>query len=165
MAQRDPEREHRPSSAPFAAAPGSSAASNASTSPESRGHVTITSPDSVLVETDDPWPLIDAERLDDRFVVQADLPGMSAREIQVELEDDLIISGERQRVRREGGHTYYQERSFGPFRRRVHLTEGVRPETAQAWVDSGVLTIEFETRGKREAAAPRRVEVRQGRPS
>jgi len=82
------------------------------------------------------WPWIEAFRVGDNFVVQADLPGMQADDIIVELrETDVIISGERVRSARADGQTDQQERSFGPFRRRVRLPEGVGRETVRATVE------------------------------
>jgi HSP20 family protein len=111
------------------------------------------------------WPLIEAFRVGDKFVVQADLPGMQADEIIVELtETDVIISGERVRLARATEQTDQQERSFGPFLRRVRLPEGVRPETVRATVENGVLSIQFEKNGKSERQTPpRRVVVQQGK--
>jgi HSP20 family protein len=114
-----------------------------------------------------PWPLIEAFRVGDKFVVQADLPGMQADDVVVELtETDLIISGERVPSARADSQTYQQERSFGPFRRRVPLPDGVRPETVRATVENGVLSIEFEKNGKSESQSPPpRVHVQQGKPN
>jgi HSP20 family protein len=123
-------------------------------------------PDAASIETDQSlWPLIEEFRVGDKFVVQADLPGMQADDIVVELtETDLIVSGERVRSARADGQTYQQERSFGSFRRRIRLPEGVRPETVRATVEDGVLSIEFVKKGKSESPSPpQRVDVQQGK--
>lgn len=123
-------------------------------------------PDTASTQTEQSlWPLIEAFRVGDKFVVQADLPGMQAEDITVELtETDVIISGERVRSARAAGQTDQQERNFGPFRRRIRLPEGMRPETVRATVENGVLSIEFERNGKSEGQTPpRRVDVQQGK--
>lgn len=123
-------------------------------------------PDAASTQTDQSlWPLIEAFRVGDKFVVQADLPGMQADGIIVELtETDVVISGERVRSPRGASQTDQQERSFGPFRRRVRLPEGVRRETVRATVENGVLSIEFEKNGKSESQTPpQRVDVQQGK--
>jgi len=123
-------------------------------------------PDAASTQTEQSlWPLIEAFRVGDKVVVQADLPGMQADDITVELtEADVIISGERVRSARAAGQTDQQERNFGPFRRRIRLPEGVRPETVRATVENGVLSIEFERNGKSESqTSPRRVDVQQGK--
>ena len=140
--------------------PQTSRAANESAGRAARG------PDAASTELDQSlWPLIEAFRVGDKFVVQADLPGMQADDIIVELtETEVIISGERVRSARADGQTTQQERSFGLFRRRVRLPEGVRRYTVRATVENGVLHIEFEKNGKREGQTPpRRVDVQQGK--
>jgi HSP20 family molecular chaperone IbpA len=57
------------------------------------------------------WPRIEAFRVADKFVVQADRPGMQAHNIVVEItETDLIVAGERVGSTRGDGQTYQQER-------------------------------------------------------
>jgi HSP20 family protein len=121
-------------------------------------------PDAASMQTDQSlWPLIEAFRVGDKFVVQADLPGMQADDIIVDLtETDVIISGERVRSAQAAGQTDQQERTFGPFRRRVRLPEGVGRQTVRATVENGVLSIEFEKDGNSENQTPtRRIEVLQ----
>jgi HSP20 family protein len=122
-------------------------------------------PDAASTEADrGAWPLIESFRVGDKFVVQADLPGMQADDVTVELtETDLIISGERVRSTRADSQTYQQERSFGPFRRRVRLPEEVRPATVRATVENGVLSIEFEKNEREGQSPPQRLHVEQGK--
>ena len=123
---------------------------------------------TVALRTDqNVWPLIEAFRVADRFLIEADIPGMRAEEIIVELmQDEVVIHGDRRLRTREGDHTYQQERNFGPFQRRVRLPHGVHPQTVRASLDNGVLRIEFEA--KRNASghgARERVEVVQAKPN
>jgi HSP20 family protein len=130
---------------------------------ERRRAVVITAADSVRVEANDSWPLIESFRTGDKFVLQADVPGMSAHEIEIELTDtEVIISGERRWLRREGADCQEQERIFGPFRRRARLPEIARPETARAALESGVLTIELDATGVRMGGPPKHLPIRQG---
>jgi HSP20 family molecular chaperone IbpA len=123
---------------------------------------------AVAARTDqDVWPLIESFRVADKFVIEADVPGMKAEEIVVELmEDEVVIHAERRLRTHEGDRTYQQQRNSGPFQRRVLLPNGVRPQTVRASLDGGVLRIEFET--KRNASgqgARERVKVEQGKPN
>lgn len=123
-------------------------------------------PNAASVEPDQsPWPLIESFRVGDKFVVQADLPGMQADDVVVELtETELRISGERVRAARADGQTYLQERGFGPFRRSVRLPEGLRPETVRASIENGVLSVELEGNAKSEGQGPpQRVDVQRAR--
>jgi HSP20 family protein len=142
--------------------PQTSRAANESGGRASRG------PASASTATDQSlWPLIEAFRVGDKFVVQADLPGMQADDIIVEFTDtELIISGERVRSANADGQTDQQERNFGPFRRCVRLPEGVGRGTARATVENGVLIIECERNdGNESQTPPRRIEVRQRNPN
>jgi HSP20 family protein len=136
--------------------PQTSRAANESSERASRG------PDAGSIETDQSaWPLIEAFRVEDKFIVQADLPGMQADDIVVEFTDtDLVISGERVRSAQSDAQSDQQERSFGPFRRHVRLPEGVHRDTVRATVENGVLSIEFEENGTSEIKQlPQRVNV------
>jgi HSP20 family protein len=91
-------------------------------------------------------PRVEAFQKGDRYVVRADLPGMKADDVRVELADDAItISGELRDEReeeREG--VYLSERQYGQFYRVVPLPEGVISESADATFKNGVLEITMQ---------------------
>ncbi|MEY2987610.1 MAG: hypothetical protein RJB13_1131 [Pseudomonadota bacterium] len=72
-----------------------------------------------------------------------DLPGMHAKDINVELTGNvLVVSGERKLERKEDKvNSHYHERRLGAFERRFSLPENVNAEKIQAHFDSGVLTL------------------------
>jgi len=110
-------------------------------------------------------PEIDVFERDGKLVVRADLPGLTREDVNVEVRDDeLVISGERRsESEREEGSYYVREASYGKFHRSIPLPEGVRPDTASATFDNGVLTVELEAPG-RSARTGRRIDVREGSP-
>jgi len=79
-------------------------------------------------------------------LVCADAPGMTSDDIHVELhEGTLKVSGEKSRQHEEGkpGHKVWrQERSFQKFQRCFALPEDANPETINARLEHGVLTVE-----------------------
>ena len=95
-------------------------------------------------------PAIEVLELQGRVVVRAELAGLSAKDLKVEVHPDaLTISGERKQANEENGGNYYRsERSYGQFRRTIALPESVKVDTAKATFDLGVLEVSFE------AAAP-----------
>lgn len=105
-------------------------------------------------------PEIETFIRDDKFVVRADLPGVSKDEVNVEVTDDsVIISGERQNVHEEEREGYYRsERVYGRFYREIPLPEGALPETAEAESRDGVLEITV-TAPPREVTKPRRIPI------
>jgi HSP20 family protein len=103
-------------------------------------------------------PAIDLVEDDDRFVLRADLPGLSEDDIKIELEGrTLTVSGERKAEHEstDGGYRRV-ERAFGSFSRSLTLPQGVDPEAVTASFDRGVLEIGIP---KPEASKPRRIEI------
>jgi HSP20 family protein len=78
-----------------------------------------------------------------RFIVRAELPGVSADELKVKLlDDDLVIEGERKREEeREEEGFYRSERSYGRFHRRIPLPAGVKSDDVRADFRNGVLEV------------------------
>ncbi len=93
--------------------------------------------------TSDFSPQTEVFRRGNDLVVQADLPGMSKDDINVDIENDrIIIRGERQseNERSEEG-SFYTERSYGSFYRSIPLPEGVDLDAAKANFNNGVLEV------------------------
>jgi len=87
------------------------------------------------------WPRLDVHETEAAYVVETDLPGMTAEAITVEMEGHyLVVKGER-RMAREEGETKRTERAFGTFYRKVALPEMAKFEEADAKYENGVLTV------------------------
>jgi HSP20 family protein len=87
-------------------------------------------------------PLEIVER-DGKIVIEADVPGLTKDQIQVQVQDgQLVISGERRQEaeERQRGLTR-SERIYGAFSRVVPLPEGARVDEAKASFANGVLEI------------------------
>jgi HSP20 family protein len=106
-------------------------------------------------------PPMDLAETDDEFVLKADLPGLAEKDVNIELEDNVLtISGERgseHEERKEGVHRV--ERAYGTFSRSLSLPEGVDPEAIKASFDRGVLEVRIP---KPEQRKPRKVEISVG---
>jgi HSP20 family protein len=106
-------------------------------------------------------PAMDLVETDDDFVLKADLPGLSEKDVNIELEDNVLtISGERRsehEERKEGLHRV--ERASGGFTRSLTLPEGVDPEAIKASFDRGVLEVHIP---KPEQRKPRKVAISVG---
>lgn len=107
-----------------------------------------------------PWaPAVDILETENELVVKADLPDVSLKEINIELEQGtLTIKGERKFERVEGKGTGYHrlERSYGQFMRCFSVPESVDSEKVRADYKAGVLTVVLP---KKEAAKPRSIKV------
>jgi HSP20 family protein len=103
-------------------------------------------------------PAMDLVESDDDFVLRADLPGLSEKDVNIELEDNVLtISGERKGEHEERKEGFYRvERASGSFSRSLTLPEGVNPEGIKANFDRGVLEVRIP---KPEERKPRKVEI------
>jgi len=88
-------------------------------------------------------PTVEVMRRDDKLVVNVDLPGLSADDIRVTVDEGaLIIEGERRSEHEEqDGDVWRCERSYGHFQRMIPLPEGADAANAEARFDNGVLEI------------------------
>ena len=88
-------------------------------------------------------PRIDVLERDGRYIVRADLPGMTKDDIKVEVTDEMItIQGERKQEKEEKREGYYYgERAYGSYYRAIPLPEGADPAKATAEFHNGVLEV------------------------
>jgi HSP20 family protein len=89
------------------------------------------------------WPRLDVHETEAAYVVETDLPGMTAEAITVEAEGRyVVVKGERRMEREEGeGEAKRTERAFGAFYRKVALPETAKFEEVEAKYENGVLTV------------------------
>jgi HSP20 family protein len=89
-------------------------------------------------------PAMDVFEKDGHLHVRAELPGMSEKDITVEIAGDVItISGEKKDEREVKEDNYYRsERSYGSFRRQVALPAGADANKAEAKFKDGVLELD-----------------------
>lgn len=95
---------------------------------------------------------------DDRLHIEAELPGVADRDVEVTVHNGLLfIRAER---RPTEGRTYlYNGRAYGRFERVVSLPEAVDTEHVQARLADGLLFIELT---KSPKAKPRNISVQGG---
>ena len=102
-------------------------------------------------------PVTDIEETDDAWVIEAELPGVDRKDVNVEMRDsELIISGEIKEKERKG-ILRRQTRKTGEFEYRVTLPGDSDAEHIEANLHDGVLTVRVP---KTEQAKPRRIEVK-----
>jgi HSP20 family protein len=88
-------------------------------------------------------PRMDVSETDKAIEVTAELPGLEAKDVQLNLADNILtIRGEKKSEREEKEKDYHLvERSFGSFARSVQLPDGVKPEDVSAEIAKGVLKV------------------------
>jgi HSP20 family protein len=91
----------------------------------------------------DTFPQVDISETDQDVTVSADFPGLSEKDIKVELDGDyLILKGERKHEHEDKKKNYHRiERSYGSFHRTVALPEGTDPENVNASFKNGELKV------------------------
>ncbi len=86
-----------------------------------------------------------------RAIVTAELAGVGAHELQLEIHGrQLILTGQRSPAAVEGEDVYQQvEIERGPFRRVIELAHDVESDAARARYEDGMLTVELPLRSGR----------------
>jgi HSP20 family protein len=104
-------------------------------------------------------PQLELSETDDHVLVRAELPGVKAEDVQIEVTGHVLkLSGEKHMERNErSGDCRFSERQYGAFSRLVQLPAAVNADQVEAACRDGVLTIKMT---KRADARPRRIEVR-----
>lgn len=103
-------------------------------------------------------PAMDLVETKDRYVLHADLPGLSEQDINIELESGVLtISGERRSAHTQEKSGYRRiERAYGSFSRSLTLPDGVNPDAVEASFEKGVLEVRIP---KPEQIKPRKVSI------
>ena len=103
-------------------------------------------------------PAADVEEYTDRFELFIDLPGISAKDVEITLESGVLtLAGQRATVRAtDDVLNARRERGAGRFYRRFILPNTVDAERVEARERDGVLEIKIP---KHARALPRRIEV------
>jgi len=102
-------------------------------------------------------PPVDIEEHDDAYVVEAELPGIDRKDVNIELVgNELTITGEIKERERKGV-LRRRTRKVGRFDFRVALPEQVDPDGIEAKLDEGILTVRIP---KAQQAQRRQVEIK-----
>jgi HSP20 family protein len=104
----------------------------------------------------DSWtPAMDVYETPERFVVIAEVPGMTRDQVTLQLEDSrLTVHGERPHIGAEGGdivHYHQVERGHGAFQRTFEFAVRIDVERVTADLSAGVLTILLPKRAPQPA--------------
>jgi HSP20 family protein len=87
------------------------------------------------------FPRVEVIETESEVRVEAELPGMEERDIEVLLHNGvLLLRGERQSAN-EDKHRRVSERYYGQFERRIVLPAEVDGDRVVAWFQKGVLTV------------------------
>ena len=102
---------------------------------------------------------LDVRENGDEYVLSASVPGVAAKDLSIEIEDDGMVSiSSHVSAERESDENGYlvRERRMGGYQRRLRLATTLDAIEAKAVVENGVLTL---TLPKAAEAKPRRISV------
>jgi len=108
-------------------------------------------------------PRVDMRETDTAVEVQAELPGVTEKDVEVQLADGVLtIKGEKKQEREEKEKGYYlMERAYGSFLRQIPIPVEVEEDKVEAKFDKGVLTIILPKKPSAEAKA-KKIEIKSG---
>jgi HSP20 family protein len=89
------------------------------------------------------WPSVEVKEDDKRYCVEAELPGMEEKDVEVLLTDNVLTIRGEKRIEKDDSKRHYSERYFGQFERRIPLATEVEPDSVKARFKNGVLKVEI----------------------
>lgn len=103
-------------------------------------------------------PAIDLYQHENEMVVEAELPGLDLKDVEVSATEDSISIRGQSRFEREvkEENLYRSERRLGMINRTVELPTPIKPEETHASFKNGVLTIRAPIA---EGVKPRKVQI------
>ena len=109
-------------------------------------------------------PAIEISERKDAYMVSAELPGVSADEVEITFGDGLLtIQGERRAARDAAGERVHRsERYYGAFRRSITLPGHIQAGKIEATAQDGVLRVLVP---KAPDVQAKRIPVRAGQPA
>ncbi len=104
------------------------------------------------------FPAVDVVESEKELKFIADLPGLTEKDVQVELQNGLLtIRGERETFKDEKTDDYVLcERSCGSFERRFAIDASAQPNKIKADFEKGILTV---TVPKAQVAKPTKIAI------
>lgn len=107
-------------------------------------------------------PKIDVTEQKNAVLVTAEIPGINEADLDLKISDDgyLTISGQKeQKAEQTGTNNYFQEISYGMFKRTIPLPLDLDYSLADADYDNGVLNI-FIPKSKEEKQKYKKINVK-----
>ena len=103
-------------------------------------------------------PVVDIYDTEDKFVINAELPGVDKKDIVIDVKDRLLtLKGERSSEKEVKEDKYHRrERAYGSFERVFTLPAEIDPDQIKADFKNGILKIDIP---KPEEQKPRQITV------
>lgn len=106
------------------------------------------------------FPPINISVTQDKFIIQAELPGVDKSDLDIQVaERSITIRGRRSLAYPEQALIFHKEREGGEFNRTVGLPRAVDTTKADASFTNGILLISFP---RKAASHPKQIKVESG---
>ena len=104
-------------------------------------------------------PLVDVREEKDRYVLEAELPGLTEKDVEVKIEENLLtISSAKSEEKQDSRQGYLmRERRFASFQRSFVLPNDVDREKVEASFKNGLLTLNVH---KKPEAQPKNIQIK-----
>lgn len=104
-------------------------------------------------------PRIDISETDAEYKIEAELPGINQKEIDIKIDNNILtIKGKREDRKEEKDKNYHlRERYYGAFQRSISLPSNIDSDKIEASFEHGVLHI---TVPKSNGRASKKIEIR-----
>lgn len=104
-------------------------------------------------------PAVDITENPESILVHAELPGLKADDVKIDVENNVLtLRGERRvTTKKDAGTAHRVERFYGTFSRQFLLPRTVDAEKIEADLSDGVLTVKLP---KRSEVKPRQIAVK-----
>ena len=102
-------------------------------------------------------PSIDVRESESELVVEAELPGLDEKDVNVTLKDGVLsVEGEKKSEREEKKDDYHlTERNYGSFQRSFRVPDTIDADKVKATFDKGVLRVTLPKRAETVQAEKR----------
>ncbi len=104
---------------------------------------------------------VDVMADDERYTIIAEVPGLEADEVEIQLEEDILTlwakPQQEENQEEDSATTIWQERYSGEMIRKIRLSKPVNREGIEAWVEKGILTVQLPLA---EETRPKQIEVK-----
>lgn len=108
-------------------------------------------------------PDIDVRESEGEFVIEAELPGMDEKDVNVTISNGILtLKGEKKSEREEMKDSYHlTERSYGSFQRSFQVADSIDADKVKASFEKGVLKITMPKRPE-SVRSEKRIPIGQG---
>lgn len=106
-------------------------------------------------------PAVDVREEEDKYILEADLPGLTEKDIEVKVDDKLLTvsSVKKEKAKEKKNGWLIRERKESSFSRSFVIPENADRENIKAEFKNGVLSLEIE---KKAALKPKNIKIQVG---